>query len=802
MPHVPRINDVLWISKNQILILLSNDWLFSTLPPLYFNNSKLLSTNLKPAPLTQFGKLTGYYKNENEITFIYYPNKEEKGKRMYVAGNFNDWEAAIGNEQWLLKPTTVDKEEVILRTVPWDTVVNLDKETFFKFVTENKEWIVVPEEAPNLTLDNHNNSNYQINNNRTGHNAFLFKPDLKYDPSLNYEIAWKEDHHTETYRIDDRVLLSTLGSTRELGAIVNSTGTTFRLFGPRATSVKVFFYDKLNPEDITQVELERNDDYTWETTWPENLQGYRYYYNVSKTQFNDTPILDPYAIACNGPGGPGIVIDRKLIPKIETNFKTPKWTDIIILEAHLRDLIKNTLYFDEFEKPAGFRNFIQWIKSDNNYIKELGINAIELLPIQEYERNNPFEYHWGYMPTNYFCPASSYAFGEDDISQITDFQHVVQTLHKQGVSVILDVVYNHSGNPNHLLNIDKDYYFETTKEGHLTNWCGCGNDFRANTPMGKRLIIDSLVYFIQTFDVDGFRFDLADLLGIEVLVEIEVALKKVKPSIILIAEPWSFRGHIGYALRSTGFAAWNDGYREFIADYVRGGGNQDAFSYFITGSISYLARFTSQSVNYASSHDDYCWIDRITENAHHDGSNPTVHDIRRTHLMMAILMMSIGIPMLAEGQDFLHSKKGHSNTYQNEYLNAMNYINMARYSNTHQYFSRWIRFRLSEYGQAMRISEIPSKGYFKFYYHTESSMMGVLYNADLSLKKVPQLLFVVNPNLKENILLLTDFQSEGFLQIGDQERLNIQGLEGGLIPWNNEQITLPALSCGLWIKIS
>lgn len=802
MPHYVRVLTAFWISKDQIFVLCSNDWLLEDqLPPLLFNQTKLFNKSLKPAPLRQFGKLTGYYKDKDDITFIHYPNREEKNQHIYVAGNFNDWGQAIGNKKWLLKSTTRNKEKIMSLTVPWEEIISRGTEILFKFVTENGEWLPIPIEALNLSIDNNNNSNYQIDFNSTGHNAFIFKPGPSYDPSLTYEISWIEEHWTETHIIDDRILFATLGSTQELGSIVSSAGTTFRLFAPKAKSIQVFFYKDLHSENILQLELKRNEDYTWEATWPENLNGYYYYYNVSKDQLNDVPILDPYAIACYGPGGPGIIIDKKFIPKIRSSFKVPQWSDIIILEAHLRDLIQNTPFIDEFEKPAGFLNFVRWIESDNNYIKKLGINAIELLPIQEYERGNPFEYHWGYMPTNYFCPASSYAFGESEISQIIDFQGVISTLHKNGISVILDVVYNHSGNPNHLLNIDKDYYFELTKDGYLMNWSGCGNDFKANTPMGKRLIIDSLTYLIQTYDVDGFRFDLGELLGVEVLEDIELALKKVKPSIILIAEPWSFRGHIGYALKSTGFASWNDGYREFIAEYVRGWSSHDAFTYFVTGSIAYLARFTTQSVNYASAHDDYCWIDRITENENHNGSDPTARDIRRTHLMIAILMMSIGIPMLAEGQDFLHSKQGHSNTYQSEHLNAMNYINLANHSNTHQYFSRWIRFRLSEQGQAIRITKMPSKEYFKFYKHPESSMIGVIYNAHLSLKKTPQLLFVVNPDLKHHELSLPDLSKEGFLQIGDQERLNIQGLDGGLIPWNNEQVILSGLSCGLWIKI-
>ena len=144
--------------------------------------------------------------------------------------------------------------------------------------------------------------------------------------------------------------------------------------------------------------------------------------------------------------------------------------------------------------------------------------------------------------------------------------------HGRGMAVILDVVYNHVGEPAHLMEIDKLYYFEQDAEGNLANWSGCGNDLRAGAAMSKRLIIDSCAHMIEAYGVDGFRFDLAELLGVDVLKDVEKALKRVKPNVILIAEPWSFRGHIAGALRDTGFASWNDGFRNFVRDYVHGRG--------------------------------------------------------------------------------------------------------------------------------------------------------------------------------------------------------------------------------------
>ena len=139
------------------------------------------------------------------------------------------------------------------------------------------------------------------------------------------------------------------------------------------------------------------------------------------------------------------------------------------------------------------------------------------------------------MTVNYFSPESSYAAEPEKASQIEEFRALVQDFHELDMAVIIDVVYNHVGEPNHLLFIDKYYYFHVNNGNDLMNWSGCGNDLRCDTPMGRRLIIDSLKHLVETYDVDGFRFDLAELIGIEVLRDIEVELKYIKHWLVLIS---------------------------------------------------------------------------------------------------------------------------------------------------------------------------------------------------------------------------------------------------------------------------
>ena len=192
--------------------------------------------------------------------------------------------------------------------------------------------------------------------------------------------------------------------------------------------------------------------------------------------------------------------------------------------------------------------------------------------------------------------------------------------------------------------VDRVYYFEQDAEGNLANWSGCGNDLRTSSAMARRLIIDSCLHMIEAYGVDGFRFDLAELVGADVLKDVERALKRAKPDVILIAEPWSFRGHIAGVLRDTGWSSWNDGYRNFVRDYVRGNAPATRMEYYLKGSPWYFAKWPAQTVNYTESHDDRTWLDAITENPNFDGYVPTLNDQKRTHLMAALLFMSIGIP--------------------------------------------------------------------------------------------------------------------------------------------------------------
>ena len=347
------------------------------------------------------------------------------------------------------------------------------------------------------------------------------------------------------------------------------------------------------------------------------------------------------------------------------------------------------------------------------------------------------------MPVNLFSPASSYARSPAAGSQVAEFQDLVSAFHEQGFAVLLDVVLNHQGIHTPLHGIDKGYYFEMDDSQELLNWSGCGNDIRADAPMARRLLVDSLVHWVRTYDVDGFRLDLAELLGTETLAAIEEALRREKPGIHLVAEPWSFRGHIAKALRSTDYSSWNDGFREFVCGYVQGHGTSEELAYFLNGSPEHFATFPAQSVNYIESHDDRCWIDKITKNAKHDGRRPTPLDIRRTHIAIGILHTALGIPMLAGGIDFLRSKHGVGNTYQRGDLNILNYAREREFPDTVRYVRDWVRLRSSPQGRLLRRKRFPRADALQFHHGRDGAALALHLQEDGQ-----HLLFAINPSAK------------------------------------------------------
>ena len=803
------------------IIELDRDWTGRQPPRFSLGKHCPVPASLKAAHGLVAGRAFGYFFDEREgISFVlpleHGCDINPARDTVYLAGDFNGWQAAVGQVEWQLRPAELEGERVLLWTGDAKRFLGVQGQRF-KFVTGEHQWLLPPGDAPNTVSDGHGNVNRVLDPARTGWHLWRFTVSDPLDLAENWAVGWADrSGTTETVPLAPGDFFYELKTDLPLGAIVRGPETVFRLFAPRAKTVTLCLAaDAEAFEDAQHFALARRTDDdgvagVWEIALDRNLHGWFYWYKISGARergnegFNsDLRVLDPYALAALGREGPGIVLDQAWVGKGDRDFNTPEWHDLVIAEAHVRDLAAHAPITALGVERRGFSGLRQWVESPDFYLHQLGVNCVELQPIHEFDNVTLEEYHWGYMTNNFFAPESSYALSPEKASGVRELQELVAAFHRRGIAVLLDVVFNHVGEPAHLLGIDRLYYFEQDANGRLTNWSGCGNDLRARSAMARRLIIDSCRHYLEAFGVDGFRFDLAELLGVDVLRDIEVALKRVKPGVILIAEPWSFRGHIAGALRDTGWASWNDGYRDFVRDYVRGNGGADRMEYYLRGSPWYFAKWPAQTINYTESHDDRTWIDMITENGNHDGFVPTANDRRRTHLMAATLFMSLGVPMIAAGQDFLRSKHGVNNTYQRGDLNALDYRRLFRHLSTHAYFAEWIAFRRGQVGRLLRQWTRPSEGFFAFFHARNSPALAAVYNADFS-QGTTRLLFAINPTMNDVTLpvgaKIAGVPPGPWVQLADHERFYLPERHGASMPVEPD-LFMPPLGCGLWMSV-
>jgi isoamylase len=388
------------------------------------------------------------------------------------------------------------------------------------------------------------------------------------------------------------------------------------------------------------------------------------------------------------------------------------WSETVIYETHVRAL---TMLHPEVPEPL--RGTYLGLASPPvvDHLERLGITAVELLPVQQFVHDHALirrglRNHWGYQPIGYFAPHGEYAASGDAGDQVTEFKQMVQTLHGAGIEVILDVVYNHTGESHHLgpnlafRGIDNPAYYRLSDEDrrHYLDFAGTGNTINTDHPAVLRMIADSLRHWATTYHVDGFRFDLATTLArhrLEFdpagpflgLVHQDPVLNDLK----LIAEPWDV-GPGGYRLGAfpAEWREWNDRYRDTVRDFWRGkSGIVGDLASRISGSSDAFRhgdkRPATASVNFVTSHDGYTLRDLVSyerrhneangegnRDGHHDnrswnsGVEGTTDDaeivelrMRRRRAMIATLLISQGVPMLLGGDEIGRTQHGNNNAY-------------------------------------------------------------------------------------------------------------------------------------------
>lgn len=469
----------------------------------------------------------------------------------------------------------------------------------------------------------------------------------------------------------------------------------------------------------------------WKLTVKNDLKGKYYVFSVyNQAQPDHTPGVFAKAVGVNGKRG--AIVDLKdtdpdgWADDVRPELKNP--CDLIIYEMHHRDFsmdmssgIKNKGKFLALTEPAAI-----------SHLRRLGVNAVHILPSFDFasiDESKPdvAQYNWGYDPLNYNVPEGSYSTNAaDPKARIREFKQMVQALHKAGIRVILDVVYNHTFdiNDSNFQKTYPDYFFRKNAEGKYSDGSGCGNETASDKELMREFMKESVAYWVNEYHIDGFRFDLMGVHDIETMNEIHDVVAKIDPTIYIYGEGWS-AGSCAYpqdklaikanARQLNGIGAFSDEMRDALrgpfSDDTKGGflagvpGQEESIKFGIAGAISHpqidmtkvnyskvpWTNEPSQMVAYVSCHDDMCLTDRLRSSIPYIGDDEL---IRLDLLAQTAVLTSQGVPFILSGEEMLRDKKGVHNSFRSpDSINRLDWNNLKRYPQVFDYYAGLISLR-------------------------------------------------------------------------------------------------------------
>lgn len=515
--------------------------------------------------------------------------------------------------------------------------------------------------------------------------------------------------------------------------VYSPKSTTFSLTtSPDVKKVDVVISD--NDSDTAQQlvkSMKRVGAGKWKLTVKNDLKGKYYVFSVyNQAQPEHTPGVFAKAVGVNGKRG--AIVDLKdtdpdgWADDVRPELKNP--CDLIIYEMHHRDFsmdmssgIKNKGKFLALTEPAAI-----------SHLRRLGVNAVHILPSFDFasiDESKPdvAQYNWGYDPLNYNVPEGSYSTNAaDPKARIREFKQMVQALHKAGIRVILDVVYNHTFdiNGSNFQKTYPDYFFRKNAEGKYSDGSGCGNETASDKELMREFMKESVAYWVNEYHIDGFRFDLMGVHDIETMNEIHDVVAKIDPTIYIYGEGWS-AGSCAYpqdklaikanARQLNGIGAFSDEMRDALrgpfSDDTKGGflagvpGQEESIKFGIAGAISHpqidmtkvnyskvpWTNEPSQMVAYVSCHDDMCLTDRLRSSIPYIGDDEL---IRLDLLAQTAVLTSQGVPFILSGEEMLRDKKGVHNSYRSpDSINRLDWNNLKRYQQVFDYYAGLISLR-------------------------------------------------------------------------------------------------------------
>jgi isoamylase len=552
------------------------------------------------------------------------------------------------------------------------------------------------------------------------------------------------------------------GSSSPLGATPSPNGVNFSVFSRHATGVQLLLFDRVDdtkPARVVDLDPSANRTYYyWHVFVPDVRPGQLYAYRVdgpfdpaNGMRFDATKVLlDPYGRgvavpeaygrdAARGPGDTAgtamknVVVDAFAYDwEGDTPLQRPS-SRTIVYEMHVRGFTRHPSSGLPEKTRGTFAGLIEKIP----YLQRLGITAVELLPVFQFDpQDSPpgLVNYWGYAPVSFFAPHQGYSSCRDPLGTVDEFRDVVKALHRAGIEVILDVVFNHTAEGDHrgptlsFRGLDNTtYYILETDRSRYANYSGTGNTLNANHPIVRRMIVDSLRYWVEAMHVDGFRFDLASILERDdsgnvmpkppVLWDIESdpVLAETK----LIAEAWDAAGlyQVGTFIGDS-WKEWNGRFRDDVRSFFRGDdGSVDRVADRLIGSPSiygHKQREAEQSVNFVTCHDGFTLNDLVSYDRKHNEANgednrdgaddnrnwncgvegPTDDreiDTRRTRQVknfLTVTMLSVGMPMLLMGDEVRRTQAGNNNAYcQDNETSWFDWTLLAKRADVHRFVS-------------------------------------------------------------------------------------------------------------------
>lgn len=504
--------------------------------------------------------------------------------------------------------------------------------------------------------------------------------------------------------------------------------TVFRLNSPYKTTLRIY-KDGEGGKPMKTVKMKSNGDGVWEAVVKGNLNGLFYTFDTGN---GECPGLFAKAVGVNGNRG-AVVNMPSTDPEGWNEDRRPALAspaDLVIYELHHRDF--------SIDPSSGLGNKGKFLALTDpkaiEYLKRLGVNAIHILPSFDYAsvdetRLDTPQYNWGYDPKNYNVPEGSYS--TDPYSptvRIKEFKQMVQALHRAGIRVILDVVYNHTFDikNSNFQRVNPDYYYRKTADGKYSDGSGCGNETASEKALMREYMLESVKYWVNEYHIDGFRFDLMGVHDIVTMNDIRAAVDQIDPSIYIYGEGWS-AGSCAYptdklAMKANtrqlnGIGAFCDDMRDALrgpfCDDHKGGflagmpDMEESLKFGIVGAISHpqidMTRVNyskeawtnspTQMVSYVSCHDDLCLTDRLRS------SIPGITEdelIRLDLLAQTAVLTSQGVPFILCGEEMLRDKKGVHNSFKSpDSINHLDWNNLKRYPQVFDYYSGLIALRKS-----------------------------------------------------------------------------------------------------------